>query len=174
MATERVSHGIVTGPRDDVVSVFTCVPSALSVNALDEPVVFSAHITTQTVPPTVSLLCGCVMKALTVLGGGGGGGGGGVARRATAFVVSFARVFLPTTKKRSGVYWDSPPLLMVPALVSKLPSALMHHVVVVSRNAGALRTMKADVGGQSPGITVSSSMVTVPVSRSGRSELTGT
>ena len=132
---------------------------------------FSAHITTQTVPPTVSLLCGCVMKALTVLGGGGGGG---VARRATAFVVSFARVFLPTTKKTSGVYWNKPPLLMVPALVSKLPSALMHHVVVVSRNAGALRTMKADVGGQSPGITVSSSMVTVPVSRSGRSELTGT
>jgi hypothetical protein len=53
LATERVSHGSVTGPRDDVVCVPTCLPSALSVKTLDDPVVFSAQITTQAVPLTV-------------------------------------------------------------------------------------------------------------------------
>src|SRR5205814_3586265 len=53
----------------------------------------------------------------------------------------------------------------------------MHQIVVASpagENLGAFLTMKADDGGQSPGITRSSWMVTVPVCRSGRSELTGT
>src|ERR1700682_4320900 len=65
---------------------------------------------------------------------------------------------------------------MVPALVSKVPSGSMHQVVVPPPivEAGAFRTIKADDGGQSPGIAPSSWMVIVPVSRSGRSELTGT
>ena len=66
---------------------------------------------------------------------------------------------------------------MVPALASKAPSGFMHQVVVpspVCENLGAFRTMKADDGGQSPGITRSSWMVTVPVCRSGISELKGT
>jgi acetyl-CoA carboxylase alpha subunit len=64
---------------------------------------------------------------------------------------------------------------MVPALVSKAPSGFMHQVVVPSAvcdNLGAFRTMKADDGGQSPGIARSSWMVIVPVCRSGISELT--
>src|SRR5256885_9792037 len=92
LITDRVSHGTVTGPRDDVVCVPTCLPSALSVKTLDDPLVPSTHITTQAVPLTLSLFRGCVMKTLSVLGGGGG-----ACCRATAFVVSFARVFLPST-----------------------------------------------------------------------------
>ena len=45
---------------------------------------------------------------------------------------------------------------MVPALVSKLPSGLMHQNVVAVSPAGAFRIMKADVGGQSGGATASS------------------
>src|SRR2546421_3789100 len=66
---------------------------------------------------------------------------------------------------------------MVPALASKLPSGLMHQNVVPvppGEKTGACRTMNADVGGQSPGATVSSAMVAVPASRSGKSELIGT
>jgi hypothetical protein len=53
-ATERVFHGSVTGPRDDVVCVPTCVPSALTVQTFDEPLVPSTHVTTRSVPLTVS------------------------------------------------------------------------------------------------------------------------
>src|SRR6267143_5625611 len=94
LITERVSHGTVTGPRDDVVCVPTCVPSALSVKTLDDPLVPSTQITTQAVPLTVSLFRGCVMKTLRELGGGGGGI---TCRRPTARVVSFPRVFPPST-----------------------------------------------------------------------------
>ena len=53
-----VGHGSVTGPRDDVVWVRTCVPSALSVKTLDAPLVPSTHRTTHTVPLTVALAFG--------------------------------------------------------------------------------------------------------------------
>jgi hypothetical protein len=64
---------MVTGPRDEVVTVRTSLPSARRVKTLADPVVPSAHRTTQTVPLTVASALGWVMKTLTGLVGGGGG-----------------------------------------------------------------------------------------------------
>ena len=82
LSAEVVLHGIVIGPRDEpAFCVPTSRPSTLSVNVFDDPLVPSAHSTTQTVPLTVAPAFGCVMKTLIGLGGGGGGD---VCRMATA------------------------------------------------------------------------------------------
>ena len=62
-----VTHGMLTGPRDAVVWLLISLPSTLSVKTFEAPVVPSAHRTTQTVPLTVALAFGWVMKALTGL-----------------------------------------------------------------------------------------------------------
>src|SRR5207237_10131367 len=67
LITDRVSHGTVTGPRDDVVCVPTCLPSALSVKTLDDPLVPSTHLTTQAAPRPVSVRPRCVMQTLRAL-----------------------------------------------------------------------------------------------------------
>jgi hypothetical protein len=50
-----VNQGMVTGPRDEVVSDRITFPSTLSVKTLDDPLVPSTYMTTQTVPLTVEL-----------------------------------------------------------------------------------------------------------------------
>jgi hypothetical protein len=86
-----VNHGMVTGPRDEVVSERTTFPSTLSVKTLDDPPVPSTHMTTHTVPLTVEPALGCVMTTLRSRDGGGGGGGE-VCRMATAMTSSLDRV----------------------------------------------------------------------------------
>ena len=49
-----VNQGIVTGPREAVVAELMILPSTLSVNTLDDPLVPSAQRTTHTVPLTVA------------------------------------------------------------------------------------------------------------------------
>src|SRR5688572_11937153 len=65
-----VNHGMVTGPRDDDVSEAITFPSTLSEKTLDDPLVPSTHMTTQTVPLTVEPALGCVMKTLRGRGAG--------------------------------------------------------------------------------------------------------
>ena len=52
------------------------MPSTFSVKMFDEPVVPSAHSTTQDVPRTIWALSGWVMKTLKAVPGCGAGGGG--------------------------------------------------------------------------------------------------
>jgi hypothetical protein len=77
LPTLVVVHGIVTGPRAEVVWLPTVAPSTLSVKTLEEPLDPSTHSTTQAVPPTVAPPAGWVTatRSVPVVGGGGGGGG---------------------------------------------------------------------------------------------------
>jgi hypothetical protein len=96
-------HGIVTGPREDVVRLPSFTPFTLRKKLLDDPLVPSTQITAVPLPATVAPFFGCVMNTrsgpLEAGGAGEGDGDGAGDPDAVAEPLSTRCVVSPATVK---------------------------------------------------------------------------